>query len=369
MCQKVIIGFLASATLAFATIILLYLRSALAKDICNEIDTALLAGLKRAFTRTKAGEDGEHAQPQWGKESKARQGAIDGALFDLLKSQNDQLLLLGIALTLSVYVKFSELDQFSAYAFRMSISTAWFTCVVNMSIMSVFRGRESDVKALWRVVAMSLHLILIAPLVLIASLPIFAIEPSLSVRCALQRLSSSSASQKAASVLQSSIFVALVLGGYIRRLDGLAEMQLRNAISKLLGRRRPIDVSVYREGYKRESFKERSRDERLTWACEPRVGNFRAVGAFVRVLLHDLSHSFLWELFCLAFYFTFGLTSLIVSWTSLPPLSQWSRSFGQLVPLFSLLFFLTPAYDKYKSAFGEHPSYQRIFQANMLAML
>ncbi|KAH7021462.1 uncharacterized protein B0I36DRAFT_32230 [Microdochium trichocladiopsis] len=67
-------------------------------------------------------------------------------------------------------------------------------------------------------------------------------------------------------------------------------------------------------------------------------------------MLRDLVESFLWELLWLIFYFVFGITSLLVSWTALPPLSQWDLSFGQLVPIFSLLFFATPAYDNYLTA-------------------
>ncbi|KAI5456953.1 hypothetical protein BGZ63DRAFT_81469 [Mariannaea sp. PMI_226] len=272
-------------------------------------------------------------------ELKSRRRAVNDALFELLKSQNDQLLFLGLALTLSIYVKFREPDQFSAYAFRMSTSTAWFTCTVNMCIISIFQLKKFDPSFLWRAAVMILHVVLIIPLVFIASFPVFALEPSISVKCALNRLSSSSASQKAASILQSGIFVILFVAEYMRRLNDLV---------KLKNDEESIEADAATEESTSDLEDMQLRSDLISSAIGLRGSSLQTSSIFIGLLLEDITESVCWDFVWLTFYFTFGLTSLITSWAALPPLSQWSLSFGQLVPIFLLLFFLTPAYDKYK---------------------
>jgi hypothetical protein len=68
----------------------------------------------------------------------------------------------------------------------------------------------------------------------------------------------------------------------------------------------------------------------------------------VSYLLGELRASYLWELTWLAFYYKFGITSVVITWNTLPPLSQWPLSFGQLVPITLLLFGLAPIYSEYR---------------------
>jgi hypothetical protein len=73
-------------------------------------------------------------------------------------------------------------------------------------------------------------------------------------------------------------------------------------------------------------------------------------------LIQGLRESFLWQLMWLAFYLTFGLTSLIFAWTLVPPLEQWSLSFGQLLPVVTLVFALLLAYDTFQSKPSDYES-------------
>ncbi|KAK4099396.1 hypothetical protein N658DRAFT_525628 [Parathielavia hyrcaniae] len=326
----VIIAFLISTCLALAMAIALYLRSAI-PSLCNDFDAVIGA----------ASEPEDEAE-----KSRFRRKTVDAILFDVLRSQNDQLLLLGLAITLSLYVRISELHQLSAYAFRMSTSTAWLTCVVNMCLLSIIRGRHIETDLRWRLIAMTLHLLLTAPLVMIASLPIFAVEPSLSVKCALEVIPRLNGVQITVSILQSVLFILIAMGGYVRRMTrllGTQEFFFRTVFrlgEEYQGMMDPHPFVLNQRRMAKRNLGRAARD----WAAKP---DARALRDFLRIMLGDLVDSFLWEPLWLVFYFTFGLTSLLVSWTALPPFSQWDLSFGQLVPILSLLFFATPVYDNY----------------------
>ncbi|KAK3311728.1 uncharacterized protein B0T15DRAFT_490321 [Chaetomium strumarium] len=274
----VIIAFLISTCLAFAMAITLYLRFAI-PSLCNDIDAVIVTALKHVFHKRKPTRDEEGVTPEpegEAGESIFTREAVDAILFDVLRSQNDQLLLLGLAITLSLYVRISELHQLSAYAFRMSTSTAWLTCV-------------------------------------------------------------------------SLLFILIAVGGYVRRMArllGIQELFFRRIFG--LGEEYqwmmdPGRVVLNQRRIAKSSLGQGAPD----WAAKP---DARGLRDFLRILLGDLADSFFWELSWLVFYFTFGLTSLLVSWTALPPLSQWELSFGQLIPIFSLLFFATPAYDNYMAS-------------------
>jgi hypothetical protein len=61
--------------------------------------------------------------------------------------------------------------------------------------------------------------------------------------------------------------------------------------------------------------------------------------------LGELQRSFFWQLMWLTFYYTYGISSLIVAWTLLPPLAQLSLSYGQLLPVMALVFTFPALYD------------------------
>jgi len=68
----------------------------------------------------------------------------------------------------------------------------------------------------------------------------------------------------------------------------------------------------------------------------------------IRRSLQELKSSFLWELISIMFYYTFGLPTVVLNWKTIPPLRQWSLSFGQLLPAAALLFSLSLVYGKYR---------------------
>jgi hypothetical protein len=70
--------------------------------------------------------------------------------------------------------------------------------------------------------------------------------------------------------------------------------------------------------------------------------------------MQGLKESFLWQLMWLGFYLAFGITSLVRAWVIVPPLQQWSLSFGQLVPVVLLVSVFPPAYDTFQ---GNSSSY------------
>lgn len=94
--------------------------------------------------------------------------------------------------------------------------------------------------------------------------------------------------------------------------------------------------------------------ESLSWPSGSRtaIGSQNLLGhlgaSFLLESLWEMEQSFFWQLMWLMFYHTFGITSLVVVWTLLPPLEQWSLSYGQLVPVVSFIFAFPPLYDDFQ---------------------
>lgn len=55
----------------------------------------------------------------------------------------------------------------------------------------------------------------------------------------------------------------------------------------------------------------------LTWLKHPRP-SLKGAWLFYRLAVAELKRSFLYEIMWLSFYYTFGITSLVVTWTILP---------------------------------------------------
>ena len=250
----------------------------------------------------------------------------------LLLNLSDQQLFFGLALILTIYIRMSNLDAFSAYSFRMATTSVWLSCITHMSVIVALRGQfYPEVGRGWRVLAMVVLLLLLAPILVLSNLPSFIFDPSLSFRCAWNQISTYNRAQTRNFALVAASAVIMTIGGYTSRII---------AIYKPIRRRSRIGRRWKRKlihGIKR-------REARGHWPRRLKIP-WRLV---LYQLIQGLKESFLWQLMWLAFYFTFGMTSLVRAWIIVPPLQQWSLSFGQLVPIILLVSALPPAYDTFQ---------------------
>jgi len=315
-------------------ILLLYFRDELPKPGYNSIDKALVSAVNGASP----------GRTTWRRAARRRAGNI--VLWELLAALSDQQLITGAALAVAVYVRLADSANFSVYSFRMATATIWLSCLTHMCTLVSLRDRFREEGQGWRLVAMGTLLVLLVPLLLLANFPSFILDPALSVTCALERFSSYGPERMASFALQSVLAILVIVGGYSRRM-----MELYGQSDRLYRRGHWFtDLVAIRE---QESDEQALQAVSLIVSVADAKTNVRerarvALKVFV-CLLREFGGSYLWELIWLAFYYnvTFGITSLVTTWNGLPPLSQWSLSFGQLMPGMLFLSRIIPRYSEY----------------------
>lgn len=257
---------------------------------------------------------------------------MEETLQKLLLNLSDQQLFFGLALILTIYIRMSDLDAFSVYSFRMATTSVWLSCLTHMSVIVALRDQfYPEGGRGWRVAAMIVLLILLAPILVLSNLPSFIFDPSLSFRCAWNQISTYDRAKTRNFALVAASAVILTVGGYASRIIALYKPITRHS---RIGRRWKHKL-IY--GIKRLEARGRwPRHTKIPWRL------------VLYQLTQGLKESFLWQLMWLGFYLTFGITSLVRAWVIVPPLQQWSLSFGQLVPVVLLVFALPPVYDTFQ---------------------
>ena len=259
-----------------------------------------------------------------------RKNAMIAALRTLLANLTDQQLYFGLSVSLAIYIRLSDIDGFSAYSFKISTTSVWLSCLTQMAaVTSLQHHLYHHTGRAWRAAAMALQLVLLVPLLVLSNLPVFIFDPSLSFRCAWNQIPSYNSEQIRNFSLLAASAVVTIITGY-----GSTILTLH---SRTIHR---YDLGVRL----RDGLDTGSRESEL---YSPDLSLMPWPLLLVKLLQH-LRVSFLWRLLWLAFYLTFGITALIFSWKLIPPLEQWSVSFGQLVPLILLISIFPPAYDKYQ---------------------
>jgi hypothetical protein len=154
----------------------------------NSIDRAIIDFFKRPPTYTHSQSRHSDANTQSGGMTKATKAT----LVTLLLGLGDHQLLVSLALLLTIYIRLSDLDGFSAYSFKIATTTVWLTCLTHLSGVVALRHQYHSPPdgrgRAWRVAAMTVLLILLAPLLVLSNLPSFMFDPSLSFRCAWEQI-------------------------------------------------------------------------------------------------------------------------------------------------------------------------------------
>lgn len=203
----------------------------------------------------------------------------------------------------------------------------------------------------WRLATMMVLTLLLMPILFLSNLAPFYLDLAVSFKCAWDRIPSGDAATLS-SISTSIYFVLFTLGSYTRRIVALYPGQNPREHASLAFFL-PKVRQLRRERHEKASF---NKFALAVWIADKRSGRTPTSGPpkswlyMSWLLLQELKESFFWEVIWLAFYFTFGITSLVRTWKFLPPLKQWSLSFGQLVPAALLLLSLPPAYDEYRSS-------------------
>lgn len=328
-------------------VISLYLRCGLSPRQYSSIDQAIL---RRIFPSVSVSASLPSPEP-----AIIPIYAVNHALFRLLVALGDQQLALGLSLAIAVYVRLAgAAEGFSVYSFGVAVATIWQACLTHMCAMAVLRDDFCSQRgSKWRLVAMGALLVLLAPLLLLSRFPSFVFEPRMSVKCACRRLLTYEPEHNASFVLQSVLLLMLVLGGYGRRVIELVrprrtELERGNWLTELILSEDEAVVLKLEVDFRKALA--------LRWLEHPRP-SLRGIWLFYRLAVGELKQSFLYEIIWLAFYYTFGITNLVVTWTILSPLTQWSLSFGQLAPLALLVMCLMPLYDDYRGKYFPSLSY------------
>lgn len=382
-------------------VLILYLREDLPQ--CNAIDAAIF----RVFRRLS----NQKADPNGLQRSNR---AAKHALLKFLRSLSDQQLFFGLALSLVTYIKMADPDGFSAYSFKMATTTIWLSCLTHISTIIALSDNKSYVTGSrgWRVAAIAVLFLLLAPILVISNLPTFVLDPSLSFRCAWDGIPSYDREQTLNFALTAALALAMVIRGYNRAFrllyrnraaeeqaaeeravrkqateEQVAEEQaVRNqaegeqseekrTVREQAAKEQATEKRTVREQAAKEqatekrtvredAAKEQSTEEQAALPLDPlrkfelaiwikdcsRQPESPRISWRVLLLesLWEVEQSFFWQLTWLMFYYTFGITSLVVAWTLLPPLEQWSLSYGQLVPVVSFVFAFPPLYDDFQ---------------------
>jgi hypothetical protein len=325
--EQVITASLVSICITGATVLLLYAWGYLPCKQYNRIDRIITQRFRKAVVEA----DGE-IDPEREKVQKA----IQETLLDLLLILSDQQLFLGLALVLTIYIRLSDLDAFSVYSFKIATTSVWVSCLTHLFIVVALRHRFPTKGGRgWRIAAMVSLLVLLAPVLLLSNLPTFMFDPSLSVRCAWNQISTYDRDKTRNFALVAASAVIMTVGGYGGRIIALYRpIRRRSRIGERWKRKMTRDI--------------RRLEARGRWPKRRRI-SWRHWRHVQFQLIQGLRESFLWQLMWLAFYLTFGIISLIFAWTLVSPLEQWSLSFGQLLPIVTLVSALPLTYDTYQS--------------------
>jgi ABC-type multidrug transport system fused ATPase/permease subunit len=320
-------------------------------------------------------------------------------------------------------------DGFSAYSFKMATTTIWLSCLTHISTIITLSDYKSYVTGSrgWRVTAIAVLFLLLAPILVISNLPTFVLDPSLSFRCAWDGIPSYDREQTLNFALTAALALAMVIRGYNRAFrllywnraaeeqDAEEKAVEKQAAEEQVAEERAVrnqaeeeqaeeERTVREQGAKEqamekrtvreqgakeqatekrtvreqaakeqatekrtvreEAAKEQSTEEQAAppldplrkfelaiWIkdCNRQPESLRiSWRVLLKESLREVEQSFFWQLMWLMFYYTFGITSLVVVWTLLPPLEQWSLSYGQLVPVVSFVFAFPPLYDDFR---------------------
>ena len=352
-------------------VLILYLRNDLSQ--CNAIDAAIFRVLE-GLSNKKADLDSLQRSNQ----------ATKHALLKFLRSLSDQQLFFGLALSLVTYIKMADPDSFSAYSFKMATTTIWLSCLTHISTIITLSDDKLYVTGRrgWRVAAIAVLFLLLAPILVISNLPTFVLDPSLSFRCAWNGIPSYGREQTLNFALTAALALAMVIRGYSRvfRLlyrnraaeeQAAEERAVRNQAEeeqaeeeRIVREQTAKEQATEKRTVREQAAKEQSTEEQAALPLDPLrkfelaiwiEGSNRqpeSLRISWRVLLleslWEVEQSFFWQLMWLMFYYTFGITSLVIVWMLLPPLEQWSLSYGQLVPVVLLVFAFPPLYDDFQ---------------------
>jgi hypothetical protein len=274
-----------------AVILFLYFRRGLSPHLYNTFDQAIIA---RLCSKKRMQHD-VTADP------------LNLALRKFLFTLSDLQLASGVSLALVVYIRFAKADEFSTYSFQMATSTVFMSCLTHLSTLAALPDEFfNDPGTRPRLIVMGTLAFLLMPILIISSLPSFTKDAFLSFKCAREEFSSYSGLVNVYAALVAATITLMIIFGYYSR------------------------IRTVRKGPPYRSTLPRT-----------------LPGDRTQSPIQALRNSFLLELISLTFYYTFGMTNLIVRWTTLPPLKQWSLSFGQLLPGGLLLFTLLPVYADY----------------------
>lgn len=346
-------------------ILTLYFRGDISQ--CNAIDHAIVQNFKKLFSKKayRHEEDERDSEPATVHTTHT---TTRRSILKLLLSLSDQQLFMGLSLALTTYIKLADQDNFSAYSFKMATTTIWLSCLTHIStVLILLREYESFVTG-WRVAAIVLLFLLLAPMLVISNLPMFILDPSLSFRCAWDEISSYDRKATLNFSFTAALTVMMVIGGYNRVFNLPKSKTSSSQLIEPKRRRRSFNNSLFNliptptQLYAYEKFV-------LAVWIKDRIDGIQQLREHPpipwRVLwlesLRELLQSFLWQLMWLMFYYTFGISSLVVAWTLLPPLQQWSLSYGQLLPVFALVFTFPPLYDDLHSK----PSNRRVMHREL----
>ena len=324
-----------SVCLTGAVILTLYFRGDISR---NAIDDAIVQNFKKLFSKKAY----RHKENEGISEPATVHTTTRRSILKFLLSLSDQQLFTGLSLALVTYIKLADRDNFSAYSFKMASTTIWLSCLTHISTALVLCKHESFVKG-WRVAAIVLLFLLLAPMLVLSNLPMFMLDPSLSFRCALDEISSYDRKATLNFSFTAALAIVMVISGYNR------------AFNLVEGKTGSWQLDAYEKFVLAVWIKDRidgiqhPQEHPISWRI------------ICLESLRELRQSFLWQLMWLTFYYTFGISSLVVAWTLLPPLKQWSLSYGQLLPVFALLFTFPPLYDD----LHRKPSNQRVMRREL----
>ncbi|KAN0098449.1 hypothetical protein V8E51_014112 [Hyaloscypha variabilis] len=205
----VTISFLASVCLTGAVILTLYFRGDVVQ--CNAIDNVIIPYFTKLFSKKPYVHEEDEGDSEW----VTRDTHTSRAILKFLLTLSDQQLFMGLSLSLVTYIKLADRDNFSAYSFKMATTTIWLSCLTHISTVSTLNKHKSFITG-WRVAAIILLLLLLAPILVLSNLPMFILDPSLSFRCAWDEISSYDRKTTLNFSFTAGLALMMVINGYAR---------------------------------------------------------------------------------------------------------------------------------------------------------
>lgn len=340
------------------TIILGYFTCSLRLGRYSELDHAIISTFKTPNRHTQGGCN------------------ADGmfALEKFILALSDQQLVTGISLTVAIYLiryGVSGMDsQISGYSYGIAVNLALLSWLIHLSSINVLRDYLGNHKTSRnvRVFLMLLGISMLLPELLRTQS--FAAWETL--RCALAaqeeagmplswapwrgtRFQDNNLEFQDNTVFCSTLAIIVVIArGYIRTLLGLylprrrqgPDVLVAECCATIFGYPTTLDLRKFAIKSKESHL---SRMSQLT-SCR---GGIRALGLATRVVLFELSHSFIMDILWLLFYFAFGLCQIteFMNFGWLPQQGQRPVSltpdFGQVLPLVMLGMPLFTAVEAY----------------------